>query len=151
MIIDRKLFAQNCSSMHLKAREWGASLRAHLKTHKTAEGTRLQLISDEDRTNAVIVSTLMEAWGVVHAGLVADQTVKDILYGLPVAINKVQDLAELRAELGKHGGQMRLLVDHPDQVQFLQAYETQQIASKPWSVFVKINGGQKYEISLLQR
>ena len=34
MIIDRKLFAQNCSSMHLKAREWGASFRAHLKTHK---------------------------------------------------------------------------------------------------------------------
>lgn len=34
MIIDRRLFAQNCSSMHLKAREWGASFRAHLKTHK---------------------------------------------------------------------------------------------------------------------
>jgi hypothetical protein len=36
------------------------------------------LISDEDRTNAVIVSTLMEAWGVVQAGLVADKTVKDV-------------------------------------------------------------------------
>ena len=34
MIIDCRLFAQNCSSMHLKAREWGASFRAHLKTHK---------------------------------------------------------------------------------------------------------------------
>ena len=34
MIIDRRLFAQNCSNMHLKAREWGASFRAHLKTHK---------------------------------------------------------------------------------------------------------------------
>ena len=34
MIIDRKLFAQNCSSMHIKAREWGATFRAHLKTHK---------------------------------------------------------------------------------------------------------------------
>ena len=36
MIIDRRLFAQNCSSMHLKAREWGASFRAHLKTHKVS-------------------------------------------------------------------------------------------------------------------
>ena len=34
MIIDRRLFAQNCSSMHRKAREYGASFRAHLKTHK---------------------------------------------------------------------------------------------------------------------
>jgi D-serine ammonia-lyase len=66
------------------------------------------------------------------------------LYGLPVAINKVQDLAELRAELGKYGGELRLFVDHLDQVKFLQAYyETQQITGKPWSVFVKINGGQK--------
>ncbi|KAF8807371.1 hypothetical protein BYT27DRAFT_7189458 [Phlegmacium glaucopus] len=128
--------------MHRKAREWGASFRAHLKTHKTAEGPRLQLVSEEDQTNAVIVSTLMEAWGVVQAGLVADRTVKDILYGLPVAINKVQDLSKLRLELQKYDGELRLLVDHPDQVRFLEAYETEQIASKRWSVFVKINGGQ---------
>ena len=36
------------------------------------------MITDEDRTNAVVVSTLTEAWGVVQAGLVADQTVKDV-------------------------------------------------------------------------
>ena len=60
-----------------------------------------------------------------------------------MAINKVQDLSELRAELQKHGGELRLLVDHPDQVRFLEVYETQQIARKCWSVFVKINGGQK--------
>ena len=36
------------------------------------------MISDEDQASAVVVSTLMEAWGVVQAGLVADQTVKDV-------------------------------------------------------------------------
>ena len=41
------------------------------------------MISDEDRTNAVIVSTLMEAWGVVQAGLVADHTVKDVSLNFP--------------------------------------------------------------------
>lgn len=34
MIIDRKLFAQNCAKMHQKAESWGAKFRAHLKTHK---------------------------------------------------------------------------------------------------------------------
>jgi len=66
-----------------------------------------------------------------------------MLYGLPVAINKVQDLSELRAELQKYDGELRLLVDHPDQVLFLEAYETQQNTGKRWSVFVKIDGGQK--------
>jgi hypothetical protein len=45
---------------------------------QTAEGTRLQLISSSDKTTAIVVSTLMEAWEVVRAGLVADGTVKDV-------------------------------------------------------------------------
>lgn len=38
MVIDRKLFAQNCARMHKKARDWGATFRAHLKTHKVVNG-----------------------------------------------------------------------------------------------------------------
>lgn len=34
MIIDRKLFAENCAAMHHKSKTWGANFRAHLKTHK---------------------------------------------------------------------------------------------------------------------
>ena len=45
---------------------------------QTAEGTRLQLMSGANKTTAVVVSTLMEAWEVVRAGLVADGTVNDV-------------------------------------------------------------------------
>lgn len=45
---------------------------------QTVEGTRLQLRSNADRTHAVVVSTLMEAWEVVRGGLVSDSTVKDV-------------------------------------------------------------------------
>ena len=34
LVIDRDVFAQNCAQMHRRALEWGASFRAHLKTHK---------------------------------------------------------------------------------------------------------------------
>ncbi len=34
MIIDRKIFSENCAKMHRKAADWGAGFRAHLKTHK---------------------------------------------------------------------------------------------------------------------
>lgn len=39
---------------------------------------RLQLVSQADQTYAVVISTLMEAWEIVRAGLVADGTVKDV-------------------------------------------------------------------------
>lgn len=34
LVIDRSVFAENCASMHQRAQDWGASFRAHLKTHK---------------------------------------------------------------------------------------------------------------------
>lgn len=35
-------------------------------------------MSSAQKTSAVVVSTLMEAWEVVRAGLVADGTVRDV-------------------------------------------------------------------------
>ncbi|KAG8732931.1 hypothetical protein FRC11_010024 [Ceratobasidium sp. 423] len=82
LVIDRATFADNCARMHERAAKLGTGFRAHVKTHKTAEGTRLQLKSSAAETNSVVVSTLMEAWGVVHSGLVADRTVNDVSHAL---------------------------------------------------------------------
>ncbi|EGN92534.1 hypothetical protein SERLA73DRAFT_172763 [Serpula lacrymans var. lacrymans S7.3] len=143
MVVDRAIFADNCARMHQNARDWGANFRAHLKTHKTTEGTRLQLVSNVDKTSAVIVSTLMEAWEVVNAGLAADGTIKDILYGLPVAPNKIEDLSRLHKEVSKYGGVVRIFLDHLDQVRFLEEYERKQETPRRWSAFIKVDGGQK--------
>ncbi|KAG6890431.1 hypothetical protein C0995_008785 [Termitomyces sp. Mi166 len=156
IIVDRALFAENCADMHARSQAWGAKFRAHLKTHKTVEGTRLQLRSTVDTTQAVVVSTLMEAWQLVKAGLVADSTVKDassyidicsivlqILYGLPIAMNKIADLSDLWDEISKDGGTLRILIDHPDQVKFIEKFEHARCSSRRWSVFVKIDGGQR--------
>ncbi|KAG2072611.1 hypothetical protein BDR04DRAFT_1230350 [Suillus decipiens] len=142
-VVDRAVFADNCKKMHENVRNWGATFRGHLKTHKTIEGTKLQLVSDVGRSSAVVVSTLMEAWGVVQGGLVADGTVKDILYGLPVGLNKLDDLSALHAEMTRYGGTVRIILDHLDQVKFLEEYEMEQEHPKKWSAFIKMNGGQK--------
>ena len=34
VVIDRAVFSQNCARMHDNAKAWGASFRAHVKTHK---------------------------------------------------------------------------------------------------------------------
>lgn len=143
VVIDRAIFAKNCASMHDNAKQWGAAFRAHVKTHKTAEGTRLQLNSTSDKTHAIVVSTLMEACEVVKAGLVADGTVTDILYGLPLPPNKIADLSALWDEIAQHGAIIRILIDHPDQIKFLELFESRRESPRQWSVFVKVDAGGK--------
>ncbi|KAK2461939.1 hypothetical protein APHAL10511_006402 [Amanita phalloides] len=142
LIVDRTTFAQNCGRMLYTSAEWGATFRAHLKSHKTTEGTRLQLITADHRTGAVVVSTMLEAWEVVQAGLLKDGTVKDMLYGLPVAPNKVADMATISDIMSASGGTFRVLIDHPAQVHCLEDYERSQGTERRWSAFIKINGGQ---------
>jgi D-serine ammonia-lyase len=66
-----------------------------------------------------------------------------ILYGLPVAANKIADLAELWDKVEGLGGIVRLLIDNPAQVKFLESFEATRERPRKWSAFVKINGGQK--------
>ncbi|TFY58845.1 hypothetical protein EVJ58_g6160 [Rhodofomes roseus] len=143
LVVDRAVFRRNCELMHENAKQWGDVFRAHVKSHKTAEGTRMQLISSADKTDAIVVSTLMEAHGVVQAGLVADGTVKDILYGLPVALNKVEDLSSLWDAIAPFGAIVRLLIDHPEQIKFLETFEQSRAQPRRWSVFVKVDCGSK--------
>ncbi|KIM33002.1 hypothetical protein M408DRAFT_313285 [Serendipita vermifera MAFF 305830] len=139
LCIDRAIFAKNCEKMHDNVKVWGARFRAHVKTHKTIEGIRMQLQSHSGRTSAVIVSTLMEAWQIVAGGLVKDGTVDDILYGLPVSPNKLADLAKLADTMHaeSENAKLRLMVDNMVQFQALEAYES----NRGWSVFVKIDHG----------
>ncbi|PCH33682.1 hypothetical protein WOLCODRAFT_22168 [Wolfiporia cocos MD-104 SS10] len=143
VVIDRALFAKNCALMHENAKQWGATFRAHVKSHKTSEGIRLQLVSTADQTSAIVVSTVMEACEIIRDGLVADGTVKDILYGLPVALNKVQDLSSLWEEIAAFDAHLRILIDHPDQVKFLEAFERSRANPRRWSVFIKVDCGHK--------
>lgn len=60
-----------------------------------------------------------------------------------MALNKIEDLSSLREELAAHGADVRILVDHPDQVRFLEQFEKQRPTVRQWSAFVKVDGGQK--------
>jgi hypothetical protein len=42
-----------------------------------------------------------------------------------------------------YGGVVRLLIDHPDQVRFLEDFEANSKKPCRWSVFVKVDGGQR--------
>jgi D-serine deaminase-like pyridoxal phosphate-dependent protein len=66
------------------------------------------------------------------------------LYGLPIAFNKVADLSALWEAISPFGGVVRIIIDHLDQVRFLEEFEKQQQNPKKWSAFVKVDNGAKY-------
>lgn len=62
-ILDIAVIKKNCSTMLQTAQDLSLSFRAHVKTHKTVEVTRLQ-IGDKDAGRSgvkVVVSTIAEA------------------------------------------------------------------------------------------
>lgn len=69
--------------------------------------------------------------------------VSQILYGLPVPVNKLPELSNLKRELENSGSSLRLLVDHPEQISKIQSFAKDQKTSNPWSVYVKVDPGYK--------
>ena len=75
------------------ARNFGMEFRIHIKTHKTSEGTTIQLDpfgqgngagKDEDgngerlRATRLIISTVEEGWMLVKSGVLRDYGVKSV-------------------------------------------------------------------------
>lgn len=58
-----------------------------------------------------------------------------------MSVDKLDDLSALWDEIVPLGAVVRVLIDHPDQVQLLNEYEKARSDARRWSVFVKIDAG----------
>ncbi|CUM65867.1 uncharacterized protein PRCAT00003517001 [Priceomyces carsonii] len=134
-VVDRGIFHRNCERMLSNATKLKADFRAHVKTHKTLEGTRLQLGTGSNTTDRIVVSTLLEAWGLMQ--LVEDGLIKDILFSLPVVKSRLGELAALSSKVQN----LRLMLDNVEQLDTLSEYNKQNPGTKKWSIFLKINMG----------
>jgi len=142
-VVDEAIFASNCARMHESVKKWNATFRAHVKTHKTAEGTRHQLVSSSGNSSAIIVSTLQEAWQILKSGLVDERIVVDILYGLPIGPSKIPEVAELADQLLEKKCHLRVLVDHVDQIDAIEKHYEKNGRILRWSAFIKVDAGNK--------
>ncbi|KAK6455966.1 putative serine dehydratase domain-containing protein [Scheffersomyces xylosifermentans] len=135
-LINQKRFAVNCAKMFENSANLKADFRAHIKTHKTVEGTRLQLGEESSvKTTKIVVSTLLEAWAVIP--LVKEKLIDDILFSLPVVKSRLPELADL----ANHVPHLRLMLDNAEQLDLLTEYSEQHPETKKWSIFIKINMG----------
>lgn len=135
LIVDRTIFRDNCNKMLQNAAKLGADFRAHVKTHKTLEGTALQLGSGDASTDKIVVSTLMEAWGLLP--LIKQGLINDVLFSLPVVESRLPELVAL----SQHVPHLRLMLDNYAQVETLAKFSKAHGYSKKWSIFFKVNMG----------
>ncbi|KAF4556199.1 D-serine dehydratase-like protein [Elsinoe fawcettii] len=141
-VLDAAVIRQNCKHMLETAKVLGLGFRAHIKTHKTVQLSRLQ-VGEDSRDIRLLVSTVSEAEHLVPwlLGCVKDGKSVNIIYGLPVAPSQIPRLANVAHVIGS--GSVTFLVDHPAQVQNLISFATASPTNWPGSISVmfKIDAG----------
>ncbi|KLJ11005.1 hypothetical protein EMPG_13709 [Blastomyces silverae] len=101
-IIDVAVARRNCQLMLDAADALGVLFRAHVKTHKTTELTKLQ-VGEKNDPIRLVVSTLAEAEQLQPylEECKANGRSTDLIYGLPVLPSCFKRLAALGKSLGK--------------------------------------------------
>ncbi|CCD23308.1 D-serine ammonia-lyase DSD1 NDAI_0B02730 [Naumovozyma dairenensis CBS 421] len=146
-VINEKKFKSNCrnmlNSIHKLEDNVGKhiSFRAHVKTHKTAQGTFKQLghgVASSKGSNSILVSTIKEAKGILDYQEVMNlDYVKDIAFSLPACVpSYIRELSHL----SKRVNYLRVFVDNIEHLENLRRFGPPSSNSK-WSIFVKIDMG----------
>ncbi|GAB7363288.1 hypothetical protein MBLNU230_g3569t1 [Neophaeotheca triangularis] len=145
VILDQAVIRRNCNLMLETTSRLGLGFRAHVKTHKTTELTKLQLGPSPKAVN-LIVSTVAEAENLLPLLLSTrtqnPHTPISLLYGLPATPSSLPRLANIASKLGPNS--LALFVDHPAHIKHLETSFAD--PSHPWPgdsipVFVKIDTG----------
>ncbi|KIW95904.1 uncharacterized protein Z519_02969 [Cladophialophora bantiana CBS 173.52] len=137
-VIDVAKVKTNCRSMLNAIKELEVSFRAHVKTHKTTEITKLQ-VGEDCKDVRLIVSTIIEAEQLIPLLLeYKSRGAKiNILYGVPLGPSHVDRLARVGRQLGE--GSITVMIDHPEQLKCLSSFKEE--AGFPALVFIKTDSG----------
>ncbi|KAJ6632879.1 D-serine dehydratase [Pseudolycoriella hygida] len=104
----------------------------------TIEATEIQL--DFSKTDAIVVSTLAEAYYVVNSHLVTSGKLKDVLFGFPVSPDRFDDVYCLSQKVEK----FCIFIDHSQTLDALEVYCEQKFKGQPpckLNVYMKVECG----------
>ncbi|KAI1821587.1 putative serine dehydratase domain-containing protein [Xylaria intraflava] len=139
IVLDLAKVEANCNLMLEAAQRLQLNWRAHIKTHKTAELTRLQ-VGDNDNTPVnIVVSTLTEGENVLPLLREYQERGRKVnmLYSFPLYPSSIDRLAAMSSQLGPDG--LTVMIDHIDQVKLLTSLASK--SGNPPLVFLKVNIG----------
>ena len=123
LILDQARMMRNIDRIHGRLAGTGVSYRAHLKTAKSVEVARRQMLTP---SGPAMVSTLREA------EVFADACVTDMIYGVGIAPQKLDQVLGLRAR----GINLSLILDSVAQAEAVAAAST---AALPLAALIEID------------
>lgn len=100
LLLDRTRLERNCARMRERAKTLGVILRPHLKTAKSAT---IAEIAHNGAKGPITVSTLAEAEYFAARGF------RDILYAVPIAPQKLEQVAAI---MTRHGTDPKIITDN---------------------------------------
>ncbi|KAL6885664.1 putative serine dehydratase domain-containing protein [Trichoderma evansii] len=138
LILDKAKMHRHCKSLLDAVEYLGVDFRAHVKTHKTLEGVRLQTgeAKKEVRLVASTVAEIEYLQPLLHEFMENGRQV-NILCGIPLPPSQVDRLAAIGRQLGQ--GTISLMVDHTAQLSHVARFAEQ--ASFPAGVYLKVDTG----------
>ncbi|KAK0753828.1 putative serine dehydratase domain-containing protein [Schizothecium vesticola] len=136
VILDLAKVKVNCQRMLDATQSLGLLFRAHIKTHKTTELTRLQLGPSPTTPALLMGSTLLELESILPLlqSHLTSHRPTNILLAFPVFPSALPRLTALSAALGPTDS-LSLLIDHPSQLPPLRQLR------HPPLIFLKIDAG----------
>ncbi|KAL9089579.1 MAG: hypothetical protein Q9159_002457 [Coniocarpon cinnabarinum] len=139
-LLDKAVVRKNCHAMLETAKRLGIGFRAHVKTHKTTEVTRLQIGDNIKDEGNIIVSTLAEAEQQYQllTELHKQGRRVNMLYGIPPSAKAYARLKPMRDALGPDS--ISFLIDHPVQLHNF-ILDAKYHADDPVPCFVKVDVG----------
>ncbi|KAL2127785.1 hypothetical protein VTI74DRAFT_10170 [Chaetomium olivicolor] len=137
VVLDLRKLEVNCKRMLEATERLGLLWRAHIKSHKTTELTRLQVGDDSTRPVSLIVSTIIEAENILP--LLQEYQSRgrsvNVLFSFPLFPSSTLRLSSLLAALGPNS--LSLMVDHPSQLGPVSLISS--ASGHPPLVFLKID------------
>ena len=127
LVIDDAKLQTNIDFAKAKAASLGVTLRPHLKTHKSIDIARRQMLSPE---GPATVSTLAEA------RYFAEHGVKDLIYAVGIAPQKLADVAAIRAT----GCDLKIILDNVAAAEAVSAFCAEHACTIPVLVEVDCDG-----------
>ncbi|KAI9902845.1 hypothetical protein N3K66_002197 [Trichothecium roseum] len=138
VVLDRAKMRRHCQSLLSAVDSLGVDFRAHIKTHKTREGVRLQA-GETSKDVKLVASTIAEfehLLPVLQEFRASDRNV-NMLYGIPLPASQVDRLASVGRRLGR--GTVSVLVDHASQLDLVARFFDE--AGFPAGVYLKVDTG----------
>lgn len=138
-ILDVALLRRNCELMLGAAKELNVAFRAHVKTHKTSELSRLQ-VGEDCKDVRLICSTIAELEHLepLLAEFKSKGAQVNVLYGVPVGVSHYARLGGFLQRMGS--GSLALMIDHPEQLSTLSKVYVAS-GKLPVKVYLKTDSG----------